>query len=306
MEILLTLKIVGASIMALITLYLTILYIKSEAFHTYSCYNIIIMSIVILLDSLLQIIPKDKIGIDGLEYVINLVTFFFDKMIMTISSMEVIVIYMGIIHSEYYISHEKSVFIGGLVICTIISGVLAVIYSSIRWITDKNGTSYNEEEKTDQTDEEVKEIMIKRIEARHGLEIIFCVVLFIGNCFCLIVIMAYISKKKKEVKAGIIEDSINYEKQLIRFLFIFFINIIALAISSTIMNYKLLDEYDGIIYLVICFAIDLCYSINNTVYAETLRIFCKKKKYDEEGKYIGLKKTSTFGKIVDEDDNDEY
>ena len=134
MEILLTLKIVGASIMALITLYLTILYIKSEAFHTYSCYNIIIMSIVILLDSLLQIIPKDKIGIDGLEYVINLVTFFFDKMIMTISSMEVIVIYMGIIHSEYYISHEKSVFIGGLVICTIISGVLAVIYSSIRWI----------------------------------------------------------------------------------------------------------------------------------------------------------------------------
>ena len=225
MEILLTLKIVGASIMALITLYLTILYIKSEAFHTYSCYNIIIMSIVILLDSLLQIIPKDKIGIDGLEYVINLVTFFFDKMILTISSMEVIVIYMGIIHSEYYISHEKSVFIGGLVICTIISGILAVIYSSIRWITDKNGTSYNEEEKTDQTDEEVKEIMIKRIEARHGLEIIFCVVLFIGNCFCLIVIMAYISKKKKEVKAGIIEDSINYKKQLIRFLFIFFIKL---------------------------------------------------------------------------------
>ena len=227
-------------------------------------------------------------------------------MILTISSMEVIVIYMGIIHSEYYISHEKSVFIGGLVTCTIISGVLSAIYSSIRWIKDKNRTYYNEEEATDQTDEEAKEIMIKRIEARHGLEIIFCVVLFIGNCFCLIVIMAYISKKKKEVKAGIIEDSINYEKQLIRFLFIFFINIIALAISSTIMNYKLLGEYDGIVYLVICFAIDLCYSINNTVYAETLRIFYKKKQYDEEGKYIGLKKTSTFGKIVDEDDNDEY
>ena len=83
------LQIIVAILMALITLYLTILYIKSEAFHTYSCYNIILMSIVILLDSLLQLIPKG-FGSDGeyegWEYVKDLVTIFFDKMILSILS----------------------------------------------------------------------------------------------------------------------------------------------------------------------------------------------------------------------------
>ena len=49
--------------------------------------------------------------------------------------------------------------------------------------------------------------------------------------------MVHISKKNKEAKAGIIED-LGYERQLIRFLFIFFINIIAIAVSGIIMNFK--------------------------------------------------------------------
>ena len=73
--------------MFLITLFLTILYIKSEAFHTYSCYNIILMSIVILLDCILKFIPKNY-GNDGeyeyLEYVLNLLTIFFDKLILAL------------------------------------------------------------------------------------------------------------------------------------------------------------------------------------------------------------------------------
>ena len=136
------LSIIFACLMALITLYLTILYIKSEAFHTYSCYNIILMSIVILCDSLLQLIPK-SFGTDGeyegWEYIKDLVTIFFDKMILAVLLMQVIVLYMGIIHSKYYFEHEKIIFIVGTIVCAIIAGVLAAIYSSIRWVQNKEG-----------------------------------------------------------------------------------------------------------------------------------------------------------------------
>jgi len=297
------LQIIVAILMALITLYLTILYIKSEAFHTYSCYNIILMSIVILLDSLLQLVPKgfgNDGEYEGWEYVKDLVTIFFDKMILSVLAMQVIVLYMGIIHSKYYFEHEKVIFIVGTIVSAIISGVLAAIYSSIRWVEKDGIYIYDENEENDDAGQEVG----KRTLTRKILEAIFCGVLFLANVFCLIVVMAHISKKNKEAKAGIIED-LGYERQLIRFLFIFFINIIAIAVSGIIMNFKLLKETDEIIYLVVCFAIDLCYSVNKTVYVETVKLFCKKAQFNEEGEQVQLKKMSTFGEETDGNDDED-
>ena len=45
------------SVMILIGIYLAFLFIKSKALHTYSCYNIAIMSTTILLDNIIKIIP---------------------------------------------------------------------------------------------------------------------------------------------------------------------------------------------------------------------------------------------------------
>ena len=87
----LVLQIIFAFFMALITLYLTILYIKSEAFHTYSCYNIILMSIVLLLDCILKMIPSDS-GTEGFEFVLAIIKNFFDKMILAVLSMQVLVL----------------------------------------------------------------------------------------------------------------------------------------------------------------------------------------------------------------------
>ena len=297
------LQIIVAILMALITLYLTILYIKSEAFHTYSCYNIILMSIVILLDSLLQLVPKgfgNDGEYEGWEYVKDLVTIFFDKMILSVLAMQVIVLYMGIIHSKYYFEHEKVIFIVGTIVSAIISGILAAIYSSIRWVEIDGIYIYDEDEENDTADQEAS----KRTLSRKVIEAIFCGVLFLANVFCLIVVMAHISKKNKEAKAGIIED-LGYERQLIRFLFIFFINIIAIAVSGIIMNFKLLKDTDEIIYLVVCFAIDLCYSVNKTVYVETVKLFCKKAQFNEEGEQVQLKKMSTFGEETDGNDDED-
>ena len=295
-------NIIVACLMALITLYLIILYLKSESFHTYSCYNIIIMSIVILCDCLLQFIPK-SFGTDGeyefWEYLKDLITIFFDKLILLISTMQIIVIYIGMIHSEYYTSHEKKVFIGGIIVCIIISGVLAGIYSSIRWVTLPNGTTiYDEDEENDRFEESKKRNLARRI-----LEGIFCIVLFIANVFCLGVVLGHISKKRKEAKEGINDNSLDYEKQLTRFLVILFINVIAILVSGIIMNFKLVKEYDEIIYLVVCFAIDLCYSINKTLYKETLKLF-KIHKYDKDGEK-GMYRLTTFGEAIYENDDDE-
>ena len=160
------LQIIVAILMALITLYLTILYIKSEAFHTYSCYNIILMSIVILLDSLLQLVPKgfgNDGEYEGWEYVKDLVTIFFDKMILSVLAMQVIVLYMGIIHSKYYFEHEKVIFIVGTIVSAIISGILAAIYSSIRWVEIDGIYIYDEDEENDTADQEASKRTLQKI-----------------------------------------------------------------------------------------------------------------------------------------------
>ena len=298
-------NIIVAIFMAIITLYLIILYIKSESFHTYSCYYIIIMSAVILLDCLLQLFPSSFGGqgeYEGWEFLKDLVTIFFDKLILTISTMQIIVIYMAVIHSNYFISNERKVFIGGIVISLIISGGLAAIYSSIRWVTLPEGiTIYDENESDDVKGEE----SYKRTLARKVIEGIFCIILFITNVFCLGVVLGHISKKRKEQKEGNTEDVIDYEKQLARFLVILFINVIAILISGIVINLNLSYDYDEIIYLVVCFAMDLCYSINKTLYRETLKLFKIRKYSNENEEKMELKKISTFGEEFNDNNDDE-
>ena len=307
MEIAYIFQIIFACFMGLITFYLVILYIKGKAFHTYSCYNIIFMSIVILLECILQLIPSGfgKDGeYEGWEFVIGFLRNFFAKLIISILSMQVIILYIGIIHTDYYYLHEKSIFIIGFIVCLIISGVLGGIYASIRWVKNKDGIYiYDENDENDESED-----IIVRKKTKQIIEIIFSIILFIANVFCFIVVLTHISKKSKQAKAGLIED-LGYKNQLIRFLFIFFINIIAIVISAVIMNYNFIREYNELLYIIVCFIIDLCYSINKTIYKETLYIFCKKDLYGEDLNL--LKKNSTFEYDIntnkdDSDDDEDY
>ena len=300
-------QIVFTILMGLITLYLTFLYIKSKSFHTYSCYNIIFMSIIILINCIILLIPN-KFGGDRefefWEWLIALIRNFFGKLILSVLSMQVIVLYIGIIHTEYYYSHEKSIFIIGTIACIIISGVLSAIYASIRWVKNAEGTYVFDENDEDDSSDGNQDSKTRKT-ARRILEIIFCILLFIGNVFCLIVVMSHISKKDKEAKAGIIED-LGYKKQLIRFLFIFFINIIAICVFGILINYQILGKYDEVLFLIVCFGIDLCYSLNKMVFTETKKIFCKKEKYNEKDDSFSLKKQSTFGdELYEMEDDDE-
>ena len=294
-------QIIISALIAIITIYLIALFIKSEAFKSYSCFNIMLMSIILFLDCLilaLTVTIGDKTGQGG-KFILTLLKTFFDKMILSVLSLQVIIVYAGIIHTDYYYSHEKYFVKIGNAVCAIISGALAAVYSSIRWVNGRFDYNFD-----DDNDGEIK----KRALASKIIEAIFCGINLIIIVFFLVVVIMHISKKRREAKAGLIQD-LGYGKQLLRFSLIFSVNTIAIIFEGTVVNFSkefgisAYNKYCAIIFLVICFLIQLCFMINKTVYKETLKIFCKKK-YKETEEEAKIKSISTFD-IAPGDDDDE-
>ena len=100
-------------------------------------------------------------------------------MILAILSLQIIIIYAGIIHTEFYYSHEKSFVVIGDLVCAVLSGALAVVYCSIRWVRGDNGkmkfdTNFDNDDKG-----EIK----KRVLGGKIVETIFCGFIFFCKCF---------------------------------------------------------------------------------------------------------------------------
>ena len=301
-------QIIISSLIALITIYLIALFIKSEVFKSYSCFNIMLMSIILLLDCVLFIITETiKEGTPQAgKFILYLFKTSFDKMIFSVLALQVIIVYAGIIHTEFYYSHEKSFVVIGDTICAIVSGALAVVYCSIRWVRD--GTDKMKFD-TDFDDDDKGEIKNRAIGGKI-VETIFCGVIFFVNVFFLVVVISHISRKRREARAGLIQD-LGYGKQLLRFSLIISVNIISIVFSGIVLTYykefgisrdKL--QYFGIVSLIILFLIQLCFMINKTMYLETLKIFCKKK-YKESEENERIKTISTFEIPIGDDDDED-
>ena len=295
-------QIIISSLIAIITIYLIALFIKSEVFKSYSCFNIMLMSIILFFDCfiLALTVSVGKDSNDGGKFVLILLKTFFDKMILSVLSLQVIIVYAGIIHTDFYYSHEKSFVKIGNTVCAIISGSLAAIYSSVRWVNGKFDDNFD-----DDNSGEIK----KRALASKIIEAIFCGVNLIVIVFFLVVVIMHISKKRRQAKAGLIQD-LGYGNQLLRFSLIFSVNIIAIIFEGLVVNFNkdfgisAYNKYCAIVFLVICFLIQLCFMINKTVYKETLKIFCKKK-YKETEEESRIKSISTFEIAPGDDDDDD-
>ena len=298
-------QIIISALIAIITIYLFALFIKSETFKSYSCFNIMLMRIILFFDCFILALTVSigkKANQEG-KFILLLFKTFFDKMILSVLSLQVIIVYAGIIHTDYYYSHEKSFVKIGNAICAIISGALAAIYTSIRWVKDDKGNSIFDYDLDDDNNGKIK----MRSLATKIIETIFCGINLIVIVFFLVVVILHISKKRREAKAGLIQD-LGYGNQILRFSLIFSVNIIALIFEGLVINFSkeigisAYNEYCGIVFLVICFLIQLCFMINKTVYKETLKIFCKKK-YQETEEESRIKMISTFD--IDQGDDDE-
>ena len=301
-------QIIISSLIALITIYLIALFIKSEVFKSYSCFNIMLMSIILLLDCVLFIITETiKEGTPQAgKFILYLFKTSFDKMIFSVLALQVIIVYAGIIHTEFYYSHEKSFVVIGDTICAVVSAALAVVYCSIRWVRGTDGKMIFD---TDFETEKQGEIN-KRELGGQIIEAIFCGVIFFVNVFFLVVVISHISRKRREARAGLIQD-LGYGNQLLRFSLIFSVNIIAIVFSGIVLTFykefgikKEQYQYFGIVSLVICFLIQLCFMINKTMYLESLKIFCKKK-YKESEENERIKSISTFEIPIGDDDDED-
>ena len=276
-------------LMIIIGSYLFFLYVKSKEFHTYSCYNLMIMSLILALDNIIRIIPTINMP-NFFHYLQAFLLVFFDKMILTILSMQIIIIYIGIIMTNVYFHNEKKIFIIGTVICIGISATLTTLFILVpQKISDDEYSEYYY-----YCDGEWKGKLV--------LDTILNALLLSINFFCTVVVLAYYSKKKQATEEGIIED-LGYKKQYIRFIILFFINIL-IIVESYLIIYDVIVNYIDLIYLCSCLVIDLGYCINYTVYKVTLKIFCKKQFEDDHETDILIKK-NTFGEEALEDDEED-
>ena len=246
------------------------------------------------------------------KFILSLIQIFLNKMILSVLSLQVIIVYSGIIHTDFYFSHEKSFVKIGDTVWAIVSAALAAFYSSIRWvrIVDTDNTKKMIFDDNEYNDIKYGVILQKRTLAKKIIELIFCGLNFFVNVFFLVVVIIHISKKRREARAGLIQD-LGYGNQLIRFSLIFSVNIIAIIFSGLVVNFNIelgIKEknykYCEIIFLIICFLIELCFMINKTVYQETLKIFCKKN-YENLDRDSKVKQISTFDIDPGEDEEDD-
>ena len=278
-------------VMILIGIYLAFLFIKSKALHTYSCYNIAIMSGTILLDNIIRIIPTQSLHY-SCQYAQAFFLVLFDKMIVTILSMQIIVVYIGIIKTEVYEKKQKIIFIIGTLSCLLISGVLASIF-----VFSPSKLDYNETNNYYYCD--------TKWEPKKYIETVLNGILLGVNFFCSVVVLAHYVKKKKEAESGAIED-LGYKQKCIRFLILFFINIL-MIVEQFLIVYKKLNDIGlntDLVYLISCLVIDLCYSINDIVVKETLRIICRKKQTNINDSTTFIK-MNTYDVPEQEDNEDD-
>ena len=274
--------------MILIGIYLAFLFIKSKALHTYSCYNIIIMSTTILLDNIIRIIPTNSLPV-GYQYAQATFLVLFDKIIIAILCMQIIVVYIGIIKTEIYEKNQKKIFIFGILLSLIISGTLTTLYMTIP--------------KDKLNDNDMYFYCNTSWDGKKILDSIFNGVLLGINIFCSAVVLAHFIKMKKAAESGAIQD-LGYKQKCIRFLVLFSLNIL-MNVEQFLIIYKKLPGNVDIIYLTSCLIIDLCFSMNDIVIKETLRIICRKKPNNPDDPYfIQLKKLNTYGVETQEDEDD--
>ena len=268
-------------IIILITLYLIFLYIKSQNFKVYPCYNIIIISIILFIDNILRLVPTKDFN-EIIQYGQAFLLTCLDKLILTTLTAQTFIIYMGVCQTKLYFGYERCIFFITLVISLLISTGISIYFITIG--LDFYSTYF----------------YCKGNDTKKIIDTIFNAIFLFLNLVFIILLLVYISKKKRDASLGIIED-LDYGHHHTRMVSMFIINSL-LFIESYLIIYDAFptDEVD-LIYLITCLIIDIYYTINKIVIQETLKIFCTS--YYEK-KYPTVKNDSLTGGDDSDDDDD--
>ena len=241
----------------LIAIFIFTLYIKDKLFHTVPCYNMMTISLLLFLDNILRLIPTK--GSDVFQYIQAFILITFDKLLFCVLTVQAIIYYLGVIKTKFYYANDKIIYITSLIISVAISIILASIYISYGKV-EYGIYSYS-------SDSELKRV----------IDPTFIGILILVNLFCIIILLVYVSGKKREASKGLIED-LDYGHHFIRILLMFFVNMLTF-IEQYLIIYDVLEGLHidiDLLYLTTCLIIDLFYTMNKTIYEETLKIFCHK------------------------------
>ena len=262
----------------LISRYVLFLYIKSEQFHSYSCAYIVILSISILVDNILRVIPIGRQDhINALSYIQAFILTSLDKYILLALTMQVFIIYLGIMKTNFYYAHKKAIFyisfFSGLGLSFLIGGLFLMngltCYGLYNYVDDlgNKGTF----------DTIFNSIFL-------GLNTFFCIIIILNICI-----------RKEEIEKEMLNEN-EYEHDLYRIIIIFIANSFIYIESFLIIYDKLPvpDNYIVLVYIITCLIINLIYTINKVVIKETKKIFCKKLFAEERIQSKTFVQTNTY------------
>ncbi len=243
----------------LITFYLIFLYLKSDTFKIYPCYNIMVLSFIIFFDNIFRIIPVNEIK--ALQYAQAYLLTFFDKFLLTTITSQCIIMYLGVCHNNLYSFYEKAIFLSNLISGIIISAIISLVYILLSKKLEDYGTYFY-----------CQDTSVKRI-----IDIIFNFILLLINVALTLLLLGYIATKRKKVSLGLIED-LDYGHHYTKITLMFIVNSL-IFIESYLIIFDVFNKFgEGVvdlIYLVTCLLVLFYYTINKLIIKETLKIFCK-------------------------------
>ena len=229
----------------LIVLYVIFIYIKSKEFHSYSCAYIIILNISILIDNIFRIIPisDDKTKYKWLQFIQAFILASLDKYILLALTLQVFIIYLGIMKTDFYYKHKKAIFYITFFTSMGLSFLMGGLFL-LGDVTDYGLYWYT------------KDNSIKKI-----FDNIFNSVFLTLNTFFCIIVIINICIRKEEIEKGMLNEN-DYEHDLNRMIIIFITNTLiyveSFIIIHDVINIK--GVYIDLIYLVSCLILTLIYS----------------------------------------------
>ena len=278
----------------LLGIFITIFYIICKVLHTYPCYNKLTVNLIILVDNIIRIIPLALYENDDLNsFLKNAQAFlliFFDKFFLIILSNQIVIQYLGIMHTNFYFEKEKKIFIFGTILSAIISIALA-------WIFIIGGYEYKKDK--------LYYYGRNDLGYKKVIDTVYYSILLAVNVFCLIIIIINSSVWNKKSKSEGMEN-IYYEHNFIQSLLKFIVNTLTYVVSFLII-YRTISGYGitDLVYLLSCLIVNIVYCVNKVVLKEFYKKFCccfYDKFSDTEGQ---VRRVNSLGMEENDDEGDD-
>ena len=240
----------------------------------YPCYLNIILTLIIVIDNISRLIGNNNnIFLCKSQAFILAV---FDKLILTTITVNSYLTYKGLSDNEYYMNKIKLLFIIANAVSLSIAIILGLIFV-FRGTDEYDNVCY------------VKGGPFKEYIDTTISFIIFSAFLYtnIKSILLLIEILRELSLNNENIKPHIMH--------FYRMIFGLFLSSLVFLVTLLIINDSLFlnDDYIDLCFVIICFAIDLFYTLNSTIIKQTLILFrCKKE-------------SEIYGNKDELDDNDD-